>query len=513
MTEQPPFAPPGDYPPPPPSGGYVSAPGAGHPPGEARREWREAHGGVTYTSWIRRVGALYIDRIPFVLLLYAAPIIAMAIGDAVADKSCAIDPNTGNTSCTPTGAAPQIGVIFAGIFALLALVFWIWNWGYRQGKTGSSIGKSVLKFKVVSEQTGQPIGFLLSVVREIAHFLDALCYVGYLMPLFTAKRQTFADMIMGTVCPPLEAREAPAARRGRAPWFIAGVTLLVVVVAIVAAVAALSISHNSTTSPQRMPAFTELNDPGGVAVDTTGTVYVADTGNNRVLKLPAGASAPTTLPFEGLNKPSAVAVDTAGAVYVTDSGNSRVLELQAGASNPTTLPFPGLRAPSGVAVDSTGAVYVLNAAATAYVEDQVNNQVLKLAPGATAPTTLPFTFNVSSSGPTGVAVDSAGAVYVAYGGVLKLAPGATTQETLPFSVDKASFGGATGVAVDSAGSVYITDNYWQRVVKLAAGSPTQVVLPFTNLGRPLGVAVDGAGAVYVTDESNEVLKLPKQSGN
>jgi streptogramin lyase len=472
----------------------------------------EAHGKPPYTSWIRRVGALYIDRIPFVLLLYAAPVIAVAIGEAVADKSCTIDPGTGNTSCHPTGTAPLVGGIFALIFVLLALVFWIWNWGYRQGKTGSSIGKSVLTFKVVSERTGQPIGFWLSVAREIAHFFDAICYVGYLLPLFTAKRQTIADMMMSTVCLPIEPPEGPAARRSRAPWIVAGLST-VIVAAIVAVPVVLWQSHKSTTSPQLMRAFTGLNNPRAVAVDSSGAVYVADSGNNRVLKLPAAASAPTTLPFGDLNNPSGVAVDTAGAVYVTDSGHSRVLELPAGASTPTTLPFPGLRAPSGVAVDAAGAVYVVNAAATAYVDDQVNNQVLKLAPGATTPTTLPFTFSVSSSGPTGVAVDSAGAVYVAYGGVLKLAAGATQQEKLPFDVEKASFGGATGVAVDSAGAVYITDTYWQRVVKLAAGSTSQVVLPFNNLGRPLGVAVDSARNVYVTDETNEVLKLPARQNN
>ena len=42
----------------------------------------------------------------------------------------------------------------------------VWNYGYRQGTTGSSIGKSIMKFKVVSEITGQPLGFGMSVVRQ-----------------------------------------------------------------------------------------------------------------------------------------------------------------------------------------------------------------------------------------------------------------------------------------------------------------------------------------------------------
>ena len=64
--------------------------------------------------------------------------------------------------------------------------------------------------------------------------------------------------------------------------------------------------------------FTGLSGPLGVAVDTAGNLYVADTFNNRVLKLAAGSSTPTVLPFTGLSAPRAVAVDTAGNLYVTD---------------------------------------------------------------------------------------------------------------------------------------------------------------------------------------------------
>ena len=86
-------------------------------------------------------------------------------------------------------------------FSTAATAYWVWNFGYRQGTTGSSIGKSLLKFKVVSETTGEPLGFGMSVVREIAHLVDAvICYIGYLFPLWDAKRQTLADKIMATVC-------------------------------------------------------------------------------------------------------------------------------------------------------------------------------------------------------------------------------------------------------------------------------------------------------------------------
>ena len=91
------------------------------------------------------------------------------------------------------------------VAGLLALAWVTWNHGYRQGTAGSSIGKSLLKFKLVSENTGQPIGFGLSIVRQLAHIIDgAICYIGFLFPLWDAKRQTLADKIMSTICVPAE---------------------------------------------------------------------------------------------------------------------------------------------------------------------------------------------------------------------------------------------------------------------------------------------------------------------
>ena len=54
-----------------------------------------------------------------------------------------------------------------------------------------------------SARTGQPIGALMTFARQLVHLLDALaCYIGYLWPLWDAKRQTFADKIMSTVVIP-----------------------------------------------------------------------------------------------------------------------------------------------------------------------------------------------------------------------------------------------------------------------------------------------------------------------
>ena len=63
--------------------------------------------------------------------------------------------------------------------SLLVLAYVIWNEGYQAGDHRASIGKGIMKFKVVSEKTWQPIGFGLSIVRQLAHIVDSLvCYIG-----------------------------------------------------------------------------------------------------------------------------------------------------------------------------------------------------------------------------------------------------------------------------------------------------------------------------------------------
>ena len=97
------------------------------------------------------------------------------------------------------------GMIVYILAYALVFAYWIWNWGYRQGITGQSIGKSVMKFKVISEKTGQPIGFGLSIVRQMAHIIDSIDLLyRMLFPLWDAKRQTLADKIMSTICMPAE---------------------------------------------------------------------------------------------------------------------------------------------------------------------------------------------------------------------------------------------------------------------------------------------------------------------
>ncbi|WP_310777250.1 serine/threonine-protein kinase PknD [Mycobacterium sp. Z3061] len=339
--------------------------------------------------------------------------------------------------------------------------------------------------------------------------------------LAAAAREAPLDPETASSAPTLAATPAPATAAARSPLFTrmsprARIALGAVLVTLVAAVVvtvtvrvhsagtrAPDSSAASKPAPPPAPAAAEvvlpiagLNGPLGVAADGAGNVYVADSGNDRVVKLDAGTLEQNVLPFRDLRNAVGIAVDGAGAVYVTDSHGERVLKLAAGSSTQTVLTLDH-SGPHGIALDAAGNVYLV---------DWLKDRVLKLAVGTGAQTVLPIT---AIEGPEGVAVDGAGNVYVAdfdNGRVIKLIAATGAQTTAPF------FGlvNPWGVAVDGSGNVFVTDAGTGRVVRLAAGTSTQTVLPFPSLDGPRGVAVDGAGNLYVAESGkNRVLKLPK----
>lgn len=201
MTDQPPpgeshLPPPppgGSYPPPPPSSGGYAPP----PPGPAIRTLPTE----SYTPWITRVLALVIDILPYVVIHG----IGVVILEATQQSSCVTDVTQYAVNQYCVSQYSTVGELAHGLAWLLALAYLVWDYGYRQGTTGSSLGKSVMRAKVVSEVTGKPLGFGMSVVRQLAHFVDAIiCFIGFLFPLWDAKRQTLADKIMTTVVLPIE---------------------------------------------------------------------------------------------------------------------------------------------------------------------------------------------------------------------------------------------------------------------------------------------------------------------
>ncbi|MEV6912506.1 RDD family protein [Amycolatopsis sp. NPDC051071] len=138
-----------------------------------------------YAHWGLRAAAALIDFGPIVIL----PIIGIVIA---------------------TNVSSVIGGIIAGIGYVAAFGWTLYNRWIQTGNTGQSLGKKILKIKLVREADGQPIGPLMAFVRDLCHNLDGwVCGLGYLWPLWDDKSQTFADKILSTVVVPADA--APAA--------------------------------------------------------------------------------------------------------------------------------------------------------------------------------------------------------------------------------------------------------------------------------------------------------------
>jgi uncharacterized RDD family membrane protein YckC len=92
----------------------------------------------------------------------------------------------------------QLNSVISAVASLAAIAWYIYV-GYLNGTTGQSIGHQVAGVKVVGEQTGEVIGAGTGILRTICHVLDSIiCYIGWLFPLWDAKKNTLADKIIRT---------------------------------------------------------------------------------------------------------------------------------------------------------------------------------------------------------------------------------------------------------------------------------------------------------------------------
>ncbi len=252
-----------------------------------------------------------------------------------------------------------------------------------------------------------------------------------------------------------------------------------------------------------------LSSPNGVAVDGAGNLYIADTGNHRIRKISSDGTIRTlagngTSGFAGdggqatgarLYSPYAVAVDGSGNVYIADTSNSRIRRVRAdgvistiagnGNSAYSGDGGPGvnasLRFPRSVAVDGAGNVYI---------GDYSNYRVRKL--------------------------DKAGVISTVAGN------GAYADAGDGGAATAASIGGPQGMAIDSAGNLYIAaSNRIRRVDKNGTISTAAANIDYsfsypgpaldTTMGYPRGLAADASGCIYVAD-SNGAIRVLTPSG-
>jgi hypothetical protein len=233
---------------------------------------------------------------------------------------------------------------------------------------------------------------------------------------------------------------------------------------------------------------TPIGGAEGLALDSAGNVYFVDT--NSICEWNVANGAVNTLVSSGLSGPEGVAVDSAGNVYIADTGDNAIKVWSATTKTLSTLVSSGLTSPWGVAVDGAGNVYIADTGDNAIKERNV------------ATGTVSTLVSSGISFPDSVAVDDSGNVYIDdfnNDAVKEWNAATRAVSTL------CSTGGMIGLATDSAGNVYFTDGdlcEWnaatQTVDTLASSGIGESVYDLA-LANPEGVAVDSAGSVYVTD--------------
>ena len=179
----------GQQPPPQPGYGQPPQQGYGQPqPGYGQPQQGYGQPGFSpfgpYAGWGTRLGAYIIDA----LLAVAAGIVFIIVGVVISASADA-------------GEVNPIGVLISILGYIVIVGFQIWNFVIKQGSTGYSIAKGMLGIKVVGENTGQPLGTGGGFVRWLMHtFIDgAICYLGFLWPLWDQKKQTWGDKVASSV--------------------------------------------------------------------------------------------------------------------------------------------------------------------------------------------------------------------------------------------------------------------------------------------------------------------------
>jgi uncharacterized protein (TIGR03437 family) len=298
----------------------------------------------------------------------------------------------------------------------------------------------------------------------------------------------------------------------------------------------------------------QLNSRWGVAVDSAGNLYIADTNNNRIRKVSGGiittVAGNGTPGFSGdsgpatsiqLSAPSGVAVDSAGNLYIADTNNNRIRKVSGGiittVAGNGTLGFSGdggpatsaqLKEPYGVTVDSAGNLYIA---------EPYDNRIRKISGGIITTLAGNGTSGFSGDGgpatsaqlafPVGIAVDTAGNLYIADGGFVRKVSGGIITTVAGGGIELGDGGpatraklGASGVAMDTAGNLYIADQGNERIRKVSGGIITTIAgkgtLGFSGdggpatsaqLNVPVTVAMDTAGNVYIADYRNNRVRL------
>lgn len=291
-------------------------------------------------------------------------------------------------------------------------------------------------------------------------------------------------------------------------------------------------------------------NPGGVAVDASGNMFVADTGSCTIRKVtPAGVvttfagtagvvgsanGAGTAAQF---NSPQGIAIDSKGVLYVADQFNNIIRKITPAGAVSTLAGKAGLFG----SADGTGANarfngpwgIALDAAGNVYVADSNNASIRKITPAGVVSTLVTPQFEF----PTGICLDSAGNIFVSeFDGetIRKITPaGVTTIFAGRFNISgsvnstigtNATFDQPQSLAIDSSNNIYVADANNHKIRKITSGAvvttlagsgglgATDATGTQASFGNPTGLGTDAAGNVFVTDNFTQLLRKVTSGG-
>jgi MBG domain (YGX type)/PASTA domain/Galactose oxidase, central domain len=237
-----------------------------------------------------------------------------------------------------------------------------------------------------------------------------------------------------------------------------------------------------------------LNQAKGLTIDAAGDAFIADTLNQRVVKISANGALSTV--GTGLEYPQGLAVDGAGDLFIGDNLLNEVVEVPAGCISSTCQKTigTGLRSQLGVAVDGRGNVFI---------GDFVDGEVAEVPANGGAQTVVYSPGN--GSNPVGLAVDSAGNLYVADFGLkaVEKVPAGCTTITCTIALGS-GWQQPDSVSVDAAGDVFVADFGLQEVIEIPASCTTCEIVVASGI-QTVAAAVDWAGDVFIPNEGNNQL--------
>ena len=287
--------------------------------------------------------------------------------------------------------------------------------------------------------------------------------------------------------------------------------------------------------------FASFNYPSGLNLDAAGNSYIADQNNNKIRKINS-AGATTTLAGSGaagsaegvgllatFNAPVGVALDFSGTLYVADASNNKIRTVATGGYTiapalPAGLIFDGTTGTiSGTPTTNlTATDFTITAYSPAGISTAVQNITVVPPPQLSYAGPKAYLINTAIS-PLTLTNSGSAVPAVAYGQVTTVA-GGTATGSADGTGAAASFNSPNGITIDAAGNLFICDSYNNKIRKVTtagvvttfAGSGTSGSNDATGTAAtfniPAGITNDNSNNFFVTDLNNHKIRKITSSG-